>query len=219
MPKAIDNFQAHAKEIERLLTIHESVAGKGPGHKHDVEVLNKSAIVLITAFWEAFCEDLAAEALDHIVKHANTSAGLPKALRQDIARELKADKNDLAVWDVADDLWRTYVTKRMKNMTELRNRKLNTPKSVQITDLFNSAIGLAKISERWKWQGMNSGQAAEKLDKFVEMRGSIAHRGDAKLAVSKDDVRNYQAHVALLAERTQHAVGEFVSRVSGALFA
>jgi hypothetical protein len=32
-------------------------------------VLNKSAIVLLTAFWEAYCEDLAAEALNHVGDH------------------------------------------------------------------------------------------------------------------------------------------------------
>lgn len=39
--------------------------GTARGRRFDLEVLNKSAIVLITSYWEAYCEDIAAEALDH----------------------------------------------------------------------------------------------------------------------------------------------------------
>ena len=37
------------------------------GRRYHLEVLNKSAIVLVTSFWEAYCEDIAAEGLAHIV--------------------------------------------------------------------------------------------------------------------------------------------------------
>jgi hypothetical protein len=40
----MENFQSHSREIERLTEIHIEIAGPGPGHKHDVEVLHKSAI-------------------------------------------------------------------------------------------------------------------------------------------------------------------------------
>lgn len=78
----------------------------GPGRKYGVEVLNKSAIVLLCAVWEAYCEDLASEAVEHLVTHAKDASALPKALRKQIAQELKADSHELAVWKLAGQDWR-----------------------------------------------------------------------------------------------------------------
>ena len=49
-------------DIQRLWEIHEEVAGPGRGRKHGVEVLNRAALVFISASWEAYVEDLAIEA-------------------------------------------------------------------------------------------------------------------------------------------------------------
>ncbi|HEY4809492.1 MAG TPA: HEPN domain-containing protein [Solirubrobacteraceae bacterium] len=63
-------FEENCGDVERLLDIHRELAGDGPGKKHGFEVLNKSAVVLMCAAWEAYCEDIAAEAIDHLVNHA-----------------------------------------------------------------------------------------------------------------------------------------------------
>jgi hypothetical protein len=70
--KARSAFDQNAADIQRLLDLHQRVGGDSRGRRYGLEVLNKSAIVLITAFWEAYCEDLAAEGLEHIVKHAKS---------------------------------------------------------------------------------------------------------------------------------------------------
>ena len=74
--KARHAFDQSAKDIERLLEIHQALGGDAKGRRHRLEVLNKSAVVLITAIWEAYCENLAAEALRNIIKCA-VSAGIP----------------------------------------------------------------------------------------------------------------------------------------------
>ena len=65
--KARRAFDDSAKDVKRLLEIHKTIGGNAPGRRAGLEVLNKSAIVLITAIWEAYCEDISAEALEHIV--------------------------------------------------------------------------------------------------------------------------------------------------------
>jgi hypothetical protein len=71
-------FENNRKDVERLMEIHGDLAGDTPGRKHGVEVLNKSAIVLMCAIWEAYCEDLAAEAVEHLVRISGpTSASRP----------------------------------------------------------------------------------------------------------------------------------------------
>jgi RiboL-PSP-HEPN len=65
--KARIAFRENVKDVQRLLDLHKDKGGIAQGRRYGLEVLNKSAIVLLTSFWEAYCEDIAAEALEHIV--------------------------------------------------------------------------------------------------------------------------------------------------------
>ena len=74
-------FDRNAEDVDRLLEIHQNLGGDAQGRRFRLEVLNKSAIILITAFWEAYCEDIAAEALEHVINHVPTASELPKGGR------------------------------------------------------------------------------------------------------------------------------------------
>lgn len=208
-------FDANAKDIERLFELHVQQGGVQPGRRYGLEVLNKSAVVLITSYWEAYCEDLAAEALDHIVKHAKSADVLPKKLKQQLAKELEEDLNDLALWAVADKGWKKLLKGRLEAMQEERNRKLNTPKADNIDELFLSAIGVDKISGSWKWDRTTVNAARGKLDRFVTLRGDIAHRGKASESVKLVEVRAYYELVQKLAAKTGGRVNTHVKAVAG----
>ncbi|MEV0408992.1 HEPN domain-containing protein [Actinoallomurus sp. NPDC050550] len=167
-------FEENCQEIDRLSEIHTEVAGPGPGRIYKVEALHKAAIVLLTAFWEAFCEDLAAEGLQHLVAHG-TASSLPTELRKLVAKELREAKHDLAIWDLADEGWRMVLTRRLKRLQDDRNRKLNSPKSYNINELFENTVGIKEISNAWYWSKMSAVRAVEKLDDYIETRGAIAH--------------------------------------------
>ena len=218
MSKSKESFELHSKDIERLLAIHKELVGEGPGRKYDVSVLHKAAIVLITAFWEAFCEDLASEALAHIVNNSATADALPEKLRKDIAKELKNSQHDLAMWGLADGSWRALVTARIDDMAVERNRALNTPKASNIDGLFAKAIALDEVSANWKWNGMSKAAAVKRLNDYVSVRGAIAHRGDADDAVRKSDVTTYFEHVTKLADKTHEAVSAYVTSATGVAF-
>jgi hypothetical protein len=209
--KARAAFDENAADVQRLLQLHQEKGGKAKGRRFGLEVLNKSAIVLLTSFWEAYCEDIAAEALDHIVTHAPSADKLPTELRKLIAKELKADVHDLAVWSIAGDGWRALLKSRLAILQAERNRRLNTPKSAQIDRLFSDALGIAEISTSWKWpKKMNPDRARAKLDKFVELRGAIAHRGAAATSVKKADVTNFYNFLQRLVGQTGGAVNRHV---------
>lgn len=157
--KARKAFGKNAADISRLLEIHTDLGGDARGRRYRLEVLNKSAIVLITAIWEAYCEDLAAEALQHIVRRTPNPSALPVDLKKKIAKELKADLNDVAIWKLADRGWRGVLTKRLADLAQERNKKLNTPRAENIIELFRSALGLTDVSRRWRWRGMSVQQA------------------------------------------------------------
>lgn len=214
--KARRAFDNNASDIDRLLELHERQGGSSRGRRYGLAVLNKSAIVLITSFWEAYCEDIASEGLEHIVKHAKDASVLPKELKKQIAKELCEDPNDISVWSLSDDGWRDVLKNRLERLRKDRNRRLNTPKSTNIDDLFSKALGISKISQTWKWATkMNAARARKKLDRYVELRGAIAHRGDASKSVTKADVTDYYDFIKKLAGKTGGKVNTYVMNLTG----
>lgn len=214
--QAQDSFTGNCGDIDRLFEIHRDITGDQPGRRwQQVESLHKAAFVLLTAFWEAFCEDLAAEALDHLVTHANSATALPKDLQKLVAKELKSDPNELAVWNLADGGWRTVLSSRLAKLQEERNRRLNTPKTAQINELFEKAVGIKDISKSWHWTGMKAARAAEKLDGFITLRGEIAHRGSAASSVTKPQVEAYYNHVWRLVQPTESHVEQALLNSTG----
>lgn len=213
--KARQSFDANAKDVERLLSIHSTIGGDAKGRRYGLEVLNKSAIVLITAFWEAYCEDIATESLQHIIDNIPNATSLPKELKKLIANEIKKDTNEIAIWDLADDGWKVKVQARLAALTQARNKKLNTPKSANIDELFYMAIGLQDISKSWHWKSMTSENAKIKLDEFISLRGEIAHRGASASGCSKKSVESYFDHINLLCAKTGGAVNKFVKTITG----
>ena len=214
--KARSALDENLKDIAALLKLHAEKGGDSRGRRYGLEVLNKSAFVLLTSFWEAYCEDLAEEALDCIVNHAPSADALPKEIKKRIAARLKADPNEVAIWKIADEKWRQVLRDNLKGMQEARNRRLNTPKAANIDELFESAVGLPNVSGGWKWATKLTAQgAAAKLDKFVELRGEIAHRGKATTSVTKAQVVEYLNFIKNAAAKTGDTVNGHVQRVTG----
>lgn len=216
--KARIALDKNLKDVENLLVLHAAAGGTGPGRRHGLEALNKSAIVLLTSFWEAYCEDIAAEGLECIVTNASDADALPKEIKKIIAKKLKADANELALWSVSDNKWRQVLRDHMAALKEARDRKLNTPKWRNIDELFESAIGLSSVSSKWIWpkKRLTVEKARTKLDKFVELRGEIAHRGKAQTSVSKAQVEDFLGFVKSAAAKTGGTVNTHVLKISGA---
>lgn len=170
--------------------------------------------MLITAIWEAYCEDIVAEALTHLVKHAPSADALPKHIKKVIADELKAEKNDIAIWSLSDDNWRQFLKDRLSRLQEDRNRRLNTPKAENIRELFLRGLGIDDITDAWKWAKVSQKAACKKLDDYVTLRGQIAHRGSALKACHKSQVEDYFAHVKQLVPKTGGRVNTFVRNVT-----
>lgn len=207
-------FVTNCEEVERLLEIHGHITPAGRGRKWKVEALHKATVVLLTAFWESFCEDLAAEGLHHLVEHGAADR-LPKLLRKQVADELTEEAHELAVWRLAGEGWRDVLTSRLAQMAEERNRNLNTPKSENINKLFMGTLGIKNVSHGWTWAKMPSDRAEKKLDDFITLRGDIAHRGTAAESVTKDVVTNYYSHVKHLVEHTESHIGAALQDATG----
>ena len=209
-------FDENVKDVKKLLELHVKEGGRDKGRRYNLEVLNKSAIVLITAFWEAYCEDIAGEALAHIVQHAPDASVLPKPLQKQVLNQLQKEKHELALWKLADRGWRTVIKDRFDDLKVQRERKLNTPKWENIDLLFKEAIGLENVSKAWSWaRKMNANNARTKLDKYVTLRGAIAHRGNDGKSVTKSQVEDYFDFVQKLVGKTGGRVKTHVKNITG----
>ena len=118
------------------------------------------------------------------------------------------------MWKLASDGWKSYLEERLATLQEERNRSLNTPKTANIDELFDEAVGLEGVSDAWYWSGMSKKRAKEKLDEYVSLRGDIAHRG-AVDGVQRDKVEDFLGHVERLVGKTDVKINEFVSGVCG----
>ncbi|MBE8989394.1 MAE_28990/MAE_18760 family HEPN-like nuclease [Nostoc sp. LEGE 12450] len=211
---AKQKFDKNCEDINKLLEFHESSGGSSPGRRYGLEVLNKSAVVLICAIWEAYCEDIAAEGLEHIVNYATSSDNLSTEIKKQVAKSVKDDQNQLAVWSLADDGWRNYLRNRLTQLQEKRNRQLNTPITVNIDKLFDESLAIKNISHSWRWKKMSATQAALKLDKYINLRGSIAHRGSASETVKKQQVEAFLKHVQQIVDIIESVVFTYITQIT-----
>jgi hypothetical protein len=208
-------FDENSRDVGDLIKLLFVDVGKEPGKRRRAEVLNKSTIVLITSYWETFCEDLATAALEHMVLNTPDAGSLAKGIRKRIAKDIKEDKDELAVWGLADNGWRDVLKKRLSKLQADRNWHLNTPNAENIDRLFLDSIGLPEVSKSWHWQRMSVLGARAKLDRYVRMRGSIAHRGRAGRTVRRSTSVDYMIFSRRLVHATGEAVNKYVKATTG----
>jgi len=210
--RAFDNFLTNMQDIDDLLRLHLMAGGPFPGRRSGLEVLNKSGVVLICAIWEAYCEDLCTEALEFVITQVPGPDRLPKGLRKLVAEALKADKNEIAVWSLADSGWQGECR---RIAVEAMVSPLNTPKSVNIQRLFERLLGLKNLVRTWSWRRMHPDQAAALLDAYVSLRGDIAHRLHAGAPVRKTKVTGFVRHVGDIVGAMDPVVGKHVADLTG----
>jgi hypothetical protein len=104
---------------------------------------------------------------------------------------------------------------RTETFREERNRKLNTPKTENIDELFHRALGIHQISSSWHWRKTSVESARRKLDGFVTLRGNIAHRGVAANTVYKVTVTDYYDLIKRIGAKTGGQVRRHVKAATG----
>jgi hypothetical protein len=210
--RASQRFAENCRDIERLLQIHHDITGDAAGRRFGVDVLSKSAMVYICNCWAAYLESLVEEALDAIAGKAADFNRLPGDLRQQVARSIKANPNQLAPWDLAGDGWKSYVKNLLK---QKQSGTGHAPKSRTIRDLFDQALGIPDITASWQWAWLSAPKAAKKLDDYVSLTSAIPHRTSGLEAMEKWDAKGFLDHVRELVRLTDDAVNNHVFSICG----
>jgi hypothetical protein len=206
-----NRFLANLEEVGRLKQIHTKLTKKGPGRKHDVEVLHKSSIVLLCACWEAFIEDLSGSSLAWMILHAKDHSCFPKPVLERVASKYSGMK----AWDLAGDGWKQALKDNFKEMLAKTTGTLNTPRKEQVDELFLKTIGLSALSSSWHWKGRSASQVSQALNDLITLRGSIAHRVAASQAVRLKDVEDNRDLVCRLAVKSHNSVCAFLKSQYG----
>lgn len=199
-------FQTGQKDVERLSAVHQLLRpGRGPGAPRvGASALNKASIVFICSLWEAYCEDLAEEAVAHITSTLLDPSELSEGTKHSLA------DSGIDPWDLAGEAWQVKLAEHV----EIKVEKLNTPKTANIDNLFGTGAGMTGVSKGWKWQNSAPAKARKKLDELVSLRGALAH-GQEDRAVSKAEVTDALVLVEHLVSATDAEVNVQVETLTG----
>lgn len=214
MVPPFDTFADNAQHVLALLTLHEEKnADEKTQNTH--EILTKSCVVLLVACWEAFVEDCAERAVDFLVANAESPEKLPKELLKCISSELKSDKNDLKIWELAGDGWKITAKEHYKKMLNKHLSPFNTPRAGNIDALYKSVLGLDDLSSCWHWEEMSNKNAKDKLSDAITLRGAIAHRVQTSEKVTHELADGYAIHLIYLSVKTSNAVRNHIHHITG----
>lgn len=214
-PAHIESIIENREDIERLLEIHKETAGDSRGKKHNVEVLNKSAITLMVGCWEAYVEDVADAGFDFLVKNIDGPHSLPPKVLAMASRDLRNSEDETKVWALAQDGWRAVLEGHRDAIKERHTGRINTPRPKQVDKLFENLLGLKAVSKSWKWTGASNRNVIDRLDRLITLRGEIAHRVTASEPVHKKHVGRSLNLIGYLSVKLSNQVRQHVGQVTG----
>ncbi|MDB4673402.1 HEPN domain-containing protein [Verrucomicrobiales bacterium] len=218
--KAHQAFSDNLGDIGALCGIYQATEGIDneslvKSSDDTIEVVLRSAIVLLITYWEAYIEDITAEAIIVIAENLGDPDALPKGLKKSILGELKKDNNDMASWKLAGNGWKILLLDRLPVLTKDRNWSFNSPKSLPTKKFIETALGISDIRKAWDSEWGSSEQYSEYLDKLVAIRGEIAHRGRLSKKLNRKFVNDSVRFVASLVVLTDQKINAEVNKLSG----
>jgi len=212
LPAHLRLLVENALEVDRLVEIHGKVGGKGRGRRAGLEVLNKSAIVLLVACWEVYVEELAKQSFDLLLREAPDANVFPAKVLALVALELKKKEDERAIWSLAGDGWKAVLKQHSEHVRRRHIGRFHTPDTKQVDGLFEALLGLKGLSNGWSWQGMSAPTAASKLDELITLRHEIAHQVKTTKPVHKVTPAQYSHFVMRLAGVCSNQVGAFLQQ-------
>jgi hypothetical protein len=209
-PAHIQTLIENANEVIKLIGLHVAITGTKQGRRHGVEILNKSALVLLVACWESFVEDVATLGFEFMLEEAKAPDIFPSSVLTLSAKSLREHSDQRKIWELAGDGWKGVLEKHRQTVLKEYAGKLNTPRPKQVNELVEKMLGLKGLSNQWKWNGMPATQACKNLDELVSTRGEIAHRVKAGEYVRKEYVKQTALFIQRLAAITSNRVAEHI---------
>ena len=204
-------FVANSADMRSYLILHQ-IALKRPerGIGRHSYILDKAVYVLIASLWEAYCEDIVTESLDHITAYAPSCRALPSGLVSEIEKNIRSGKD--SPWELAGEGWREYIKKRRAGFEKKRNRDFAGPKSKSVEEFFYNVLGIEELCDSWR--AASTPHICEELDAHLGRRNSLVHRITPGRVVEKADVKAFFKLVWHLTMYTDDVVDDMLTKVT-----
>lgn len=210
------SFHGNLNDVVRLLEIHRQLAGPGQGRRVGLECLNKSAIVLILASWEAFVEDLAENAFECILANATKHDVFPRQVLDLAWKAFQREPTASAMQKIETGWKQVLENHKAKILAKFIERgSFNTPSGPNVDGLFSELVGLNSMTGNWNWKKQSAVASVQKLQLLIELRGAIAHRAAAEESVQKVQVLDFAKLVVRLAAKSHNAVRAYLLATLG----
>lgn len=197
----IDNVH----EVRRLRKFRSPAGGSSK------EVLYKSSIVLLTACWESYVEDLVSSSLEYMIENCDAPSKFPAAVLERVA----STYNGPRMWSLAGEGWKQALRDNIKSVLGKTTGVFNTPRAEDVDNLFKKVIGLEDISHGWHWEGTDREKACSDLNDLVTLRGAIAHRVKTDQPVSLATVKAAEDLIYFLAVKSHNRTLSFLKQQVG----
>ncbi len=210
MSGSISRYNTQKQEVARLLKFHAQLHGVEPAAKGrraaDLEVLHRSAVVLLTACWESFIENILKESIGIIVRDLPDPFALHHELLAAVAASKSSKlsvsvKHELYPWYFVGDGWRTILLQ----FVALKISDFNTPDAA-VKSMFKSLLGVEDVTQSWGRRGKFASDAADRLDEYLSDRHSIAHGAAHQKKLNKSYVTGYQQFLDITVQKTEDVV-------------
>lgn len=199
----IEQLEVRLTDARRLLEIHKQMTGDKAGRRRNVDILNRSSMLLTVAAWEEFAEDTALVHATKLSRNMKDPSALPPSVISsfmfwyfdDNQMSKPSNTTKIAMWDLAGDGWRAayrrYVTQKVDD--------LNTPNYFRIKKLFSQTVGIEDIGSNWKHGRHGKAHYVAKLSEALNIRHEIAHGRRGDVTVGKGTAQSAIALIERLA--------------------
>jgi RiboL-PSP-HEPN len=166
--KSFANFLIHLEDVTNLTDVHNLLGGSTRGRKK-LGYLTRSGVVMLSAAWERYNEDLLLECIKIISDNTSDANNLPESVRRTLSKHVKDEKHELKPIELTGNGWKNV----WFNFATQKTLNLHNPKSMELNKLFKENLGLESKEYTSLWLK----KSRAKIDKFIETRGAVAHRG------------------------------------------
>lgn len=190
--KALRKFEgAMMRDVDRMIDTHAEQDGGTPGKK-GLGHLTRAGVLLLCAAWELYIEEVLVEGVECSIDRGKGPKELPTSVQKEIAKYVRKTNHELKVLEMAGNGWKAIYREVAKEWVE----RHHSPKAHKIDEGFTKLIGLDGLSGKW-----NCGP--DTIDRFVEVRGDIAHRGTDAENVYMNQLRDsYKVQLMRCAEES-----------------
>ena len=187
--QAYGRFLRNLETVTRLQDSYDIIrTHRGSRGKGAFDHITRSAVLFLVSAFEVYIEEVTCECCEVNITLARDAQRLPHGVRSTIDNAVAKKHHSFTPISLCDEGWRNVYRQLTQDATD----KLNTPKVLQIKQLFGNYIGTTDSL-------IDSITNIDRLDDFVSFRGEITHRVKAASYVKIEKVVEGKELIAGLA--------------------